>query len=98
MTVADIIQRYVAYNHWANETQVKWLKTLDARLLYTETHSSFGSIDRTIQHIVHAQNYWLAIINEGDISMLDDTFKTDAIDAVKDALKTALKERRRFDV
>jgi uncharacterized damage-inducible protein DinB len=73
MSVKKIISGYVHYNHWANQTLTQWLKTLDNNLLTKETHSSFLSIDFTLQHMKNAQNFWLSIIRE--IERPDETIK-----------------------
>ncbi len=41
------------------KTMTRWLKTLDSNILYKETPSSFSSIDLTLQHLNHSQNFWL---------------------------------------
>jgi len=80
MSVKKIISGYVHYNHSANQTLIKWLKTLDNDLLTKETRSSFPTIDLTLQHMKNAQNFWLSIINE--TKRPDETIKINAIDQV----------------
>lgn len=88
MQLQRIITRYTAYNLWANETMTGWLKTLDKHILYKQTLSSFNSIDLTLQHICHAQNFWLTVLAEGDVEKLDETIKVNAIEIViNDLLK-----------
>lgn len=81
-----VILSYTRYNHWANETMTQWLKTLERELLYKKTISSFDSIDRTVQHMNHAQNFWFTILTEADLSKLDETIKLNSADSVMNEL------------
>jgi len=81
MNLKKLVSDYTRYNHWANEQMIRWLKTLERKLLYTETASSFRSIDLTIQHMNHAQNFWYAVITEADLSKLDETIKSNAAES-----------------
>src|SRR3982750_118462 len=84
------LHSYIHYNHWANETLTGWLKTLDPALLYTETKSSFASIDLTLQHMKNAQHFWYAVITNMDINKLDETIKINSFNSVvKDLLATS---------
>ncbi|HWA34360.1 MAG TPA: DinB family protein, partial [Cyclobacteriaceae bacterium] len=58
----NIVTRLLEYNLWANERLLLWLLTLDPKLLYVPVKSSFGTIDRTLQHIHSAQVFWNAIL------------------------------------
>ena len=86
MILKKLISSYTRYNHWANETMVRWLKNLDRNILYKDTPSSFSSVDLTVQHMNHAQIFWLAIITEADITKLDETIKLNAADINMDNL------------
>ncbi|HEY5750708.1 MAG TPA: DinB family protein [Chryseolinea sp.] len=86
MSLKKLISSYTRYNHWANEKMTQWLETLERNLLYKETPSSFGSIDLTLQHMNHAQNFWFAIITGTDVAKLDETIKLNAVDIVIDEL------------
>lgn len=68
MGLATLISNYSSFNEWANQKMVLWLKELDKEMLYRETPSSFDSIDKTIQHILRTQNFWLAFISEKNVS------------------------------
>ncbi len=80
MSVKKIITNYTRYNHWANQTMVQWLQTMDSNLLYKDTASSYNSIDLTVQHMNRAQNYWITIVTEGDIDQLDESIKYNEAD------------------
>lgn len=82
MSLKKLISSYTRYNHWANETMTRWLETLERDTLYKETPSSFGSIDLTLQHMNHAQNFWFAIITSADVTKLDETIRSNAVDSV----------------
>ena len=81
MSLKKLVSDIVLYNHWANEEMTRWLKTLDIKFLYTETASSFKSIDLTIQHMNHAQNFWHAVITQADLSKLDETIRLNAAES-----------------
>jgi len=82
MSLKKLISNYTQYNHWANERMTQWLETLERDTLYKKTPSSFGSVDLTLQHMNHAQNFWLAIITGSDVGKLDETIKSNAFDIV----------------
>jgi len=77
---------YTRYNHWANKALTDWLKSLDVRLLYKETPSSFSSIDLTLQHMKNAQNFWHVIIEVAEIHSLEEQIKTGSVDLVIEEL------------
>jgi uncharacterized damage-inducible protein DinB len=56
--------------------------TIERQLLYEKTGSSFGTIDRTLQHILAAQIYWHALIARGEINEFNAPVKENAVDAV----------------
>ena len=64
----NLTTRFLRYNLWANERLTSWLMTIDRKVLYQKTGSSFDTIDRTLQHIVSAQIYWHQIFATGQIS------------------------------
>lgn len=68
MSVKQLISDYAAFNEWANERIVTWLRRHDAELLYTESPSSFKRIDLTLQHMLRPQQFWLAFISEREHS------------------------------
>jgi uncharacterized damage-inducible protein DinB len=86
MPLPKIICNYARYNLWANQTLTGWLKTLGNDLLYRQTPSSFPSVDLTLQHMVRAQNFWLAVLTKANISQLDETIKVNAVNTVVDDL------------
>ena len=86
MLLKKIISRYTQYNLWANQILTGWLKTLNRDLLYKQTPSSFNSIDLTLQHMIHAQNFWLTVLAREDFTKLDETLKVNAADIVMNEL------------
>jgi uncharacterized damage-inducible protein DinB len=82
MNVKPVITKYVNYNYWANERMTDWLKSLDRSLLHKDIPSSFRSIDLTVQHIIHSQNFWLAVNTGSDISRLDEEIRVNQSDRV----------------
>ncbi len=62
MSLQNLTTRLLRYNLWANERLTTFLLTLDRNILVQQTGSSFGTIDKTIQHILSGQ-YLLAFFD-----------------------------------
>lgn len=62
--LAEMMQRYTAYNHWANEQLAEWLRTASEEDLDREIESSFSSIKKTVVHIWNAEYLWLQIVRD----------------------------------
>lgn len=82
MYLQNLITRFLNYNLWATERVTSWLLTVDQNKLYENAGSSFGTIDRTLQHILAAQNHWYSIIVEGQLNEFNQSFKENAVDEV----------------
>jgi uncharacterized damage-inducible protein DinB len=82
MHIQHLVTRLLQYNLWANERLNAWLLTLDRNILYQKTGSSFGTIDRTLQHILDAQIYWHAIIFQGQINAFSQPLRENAADKI----------------
>jgi uncharacterized damage-inducible protein DinB len=82
MHLQNLISRLLRYNLWANERLTSWLMTIHRNILYEKTGASFGTIDRTLQHILSAQIYWYAIIVKGQITEFNQPAKEHATDEV----------------
>ena len=82
MHFQNFTSRFLRFNHWANQRQTSWLLSLDRSLLYQQTNSSFGTIDRTLQHLLAAQRYWYEIIVNEHIPSFDQPEKKNAVDEV----------------
>ena len=80
MQITNLTTRYLRYDLWANERLTSWLRTVDQTLLYREISSSFGSIDKTLQHIVSAQQFWYSILVDGHIPEFDQAFREQELD------------------
>jgi uncharacterized damage-inducible protein DinB len=70
MSLGAVISSYSAYNLWANAKLTHWLEGLGDALSYAETPSSYPSIDKTLQHMLRTQRFWLLFITEQDFSHL----------------------------
>lgn len=82
MDLQFLITRFLRYNLWANERLVSWLKTLDRPLLTIATKSSFGTIERTLKHILIAQTYWHTLLVKGEIKEFDIATAEDVVDQI----------------
>jgi len=92
MHIRNLSNRLLSYNLWAAERITSWLMTIDQSQLYVDQGSSFGSIDRTLQHILSAQNYWYSIIIEEKVNEFDQPFKENSVaEVMSDLVKGAQK-------
>jgi uncharacterized damage-inducible protein DinB len=82
MYLQNLIIRFLRYNLWANERLTSWLMTIDRNILYEKTGSSFGTIDRTLQHMLSAQIYWHGILAKGQINEFNLPVRENAVDEV----------------
>jgi uncharacterized damage-inducible protein DinB len=82
MNLQKLTTRFFQFNLWANERLTSWLLTLPQATLYTTTGSSFGTIDRTLQHILSAQIYWHAILAKGEINEFHQAERQHAVEQV----------------
>lgn len=64
MNGAVFIYEYAAYNRWANQQVVAWLKTKPADLMERETPSSFPSLKQTLTHIWDTQKWWCDVMQQ----------------------------------
>ncbi len=62
--LTTMIQRYVAYNHWANQQFAEWLGAASEEDLDREIESSFSSLKETILHIWNAEYLWLQTVKD----------------------------------
>jgi uncharacterized damage-inducible protein DinB len=57
-----MMQRYAAYNHWANQQMANWLESASEEDLNKEIESSFSNLKETALHIWSAEYLWLQIL------------------------------------
>jgi len=97
--LVKLISNYAAYNAWANERIVTWMRMLDQELLYQNTPSSYSSIDYTMQHILRTQRYWLLFISEEDTSIVNWSVREGEVENIMSELITVSEEmKRRFSL
>jgi uncharacterized damage-inducible protein DinB len=65
MSLQKLMTNYAAYNLWANQTMVQWLRTKPAESLVQEVPSSFSSILKTLNHILATQEFWQSVTSGG---------------------------------
>jgi uncharacterized damage-inducible protein DinB len=82
MHLTPLTSRFLQYNYWANERLTSWLLTLNRTRLYEHTGSSFGTIDRTLQHMLAAQEYWYSILVRGEINDFDQSVRENVVETV----------------
>jgi len=59
-----MMQRYAAYNHWANQQLADWLRSASEEDLNREIESSFSSLKETVLHIWNAEYLWLQTVRD----------------------------------
>jgi len=59
-----MLQRYSAYNHWADQQLADWLSSASEEDLNREIESSFASLKTTVLHIWNAEYLWLQIVKD----------------------------------
>lgn len=64
MNLQHLMTNYTAYNAWANETMVNWLKTKPQEVFESEVPSSFSSILKTLNHIWAVEEFWHSVLEQ----------------------------------
>ena len=59
-----MMQRYTAYNHWANQQFANWLRSASEEDLNREIESSYSTLKETILHIWGAEYLWLQVVRD----------------------------------
>src|SRR6476620_11299124 len=54
----QLLQQYAAYNFWANKLITERIAQLPTDTIHKEMNSSFGSIYKTIVHLMDAESIW----------------------------------------
>ena len=66
MTLYDLLTKYAAYNTWANQRIIDWIKKYPEAAVSRETISSYPTIPQTLYHIWTAQILYLAMLEENE--------------------------------
>ncbi len=59
MTLDALLKDYTAYNCWANEAIVRWLRSKPQEAMTTPVTSSFPTLRDTLLHMWGAEKIWL---------------------------------------
>jgi len=94
MSLKNLITNYSAYNAWANQRIVTWLRSVDQDLLYKQSPSSFSSIDYTLQHILRTQRYWLFFLSEEDTSNVNWSIREGEVENIMTELIVVSEEMK----
>ena len=54
----ELLQQYAGYNAWANLLLTDAIKQLSEEIIHQEIESSFGSIYKTVLHLLDAESMW----------------------------------------
>lgn len=91
MSLEKIINAYAHYNEWANKRIIQNLSSHPDDLICQANESSFGTINKTIQHITKAQDFWMHFlaghnVNEFDWNIRDGGVSQTYIELEKSSL------------
>ncbi len=76
MTLESLLKDYTAYNLWANEKMIYWLKATPLEYMEREVLSSFPSLRSTLMHIWAAEDVWLQRLQNLSLSsFIAETFQ-----------------------
>ena len=85
-----MMQRYAAYNHWANQQFADWLNEATEEDMNREIESSFSSLKETVIHIWSAEYLWLqAVKGESSENSPARNFEGSKDDLLKGWLKAS---------
>lgn len=88
--LTTMMQRYTAYNHWANQQLSDWLRSASEADLDREIESSFSSLKETVLHIWSAEYLWLQTVkNESADASPAKSFKGSKDDLLKGWLQAS---------
>ena len=62
--LTSMIQRYTAYNHWADQQLADWLRNASEEDMNREIESSFSNLKETVIHIWNAEYLWLQAVRD----------------------------------
>ena len=54
----QLLQQYAAYNTWANKLIIERIAQLSPATIHKEMNSSFGSIYKTVVHLMDVESIW----------------------------------------
>ena len=66
MTLHELLRKFAAYNQWANQRIINWIKEHPEEHVSRETPSSYPTIPKTLYHISTAQLFYLSILEKKD--------------------------------
>ena len=88
----EFLQKYAAYNLWANKTLLAKLSVVSSEILHKETGSSFGSIYKTLVHLMEVEAIWWQRLKLQDNIQMPDKDPDENIDLVSSKLLTLSKQ------
>ena len=71
MTLLTQANKLIEYNHWATERFIDWIKTIPSELLETEVESSFSSINKTLSHLLQANEVYISILQARRFKLIE---------------------------
>ncbi|WP_295129307.1 DinB family protein [uncultured Chitinophaga sp.] len=60
LNAAALLRDYAAFNQWATQRLIKWLKSKPAHIIEAKTESSFYSLRNTLLHIWATEAHWFS--------------------------------------
>ncbi|MEP5151717.1 DinB family protein [Planktotalea sp.] len=90
MITPEYCQLMARYNRWQNEELRKSLETLSEADLTAERGAFFGSIFKTVNHLLWGDTLWISRFDGGDCPVGTDLTKTDTTVMCKDLAEWSL--------
>jgi uncharacterized damage-inducible protein DinB len=88
----ELIQKYAAYNLWANKTLLAKLTDVPSQVLHKETGSSFGSIYKTLVHLMEVEEIWWQRLKLQDHVQLPEKDPNENMELISGKLLTLSKQ------
>ena len=88
----ELLQQYATYNLWANKTLLAKLRGVSSEILHKETGSSFGSIYKTLVHLMEVEEIWWQRLKLQDHVQMPKKDPDENIELVSSRLLTLSKQ------
>ena len=92
------INTLTAYNLWANKKIAHWLLSNEPEKLIAICKSSFSTVERTVNHMWDAQNFYLSILRQIPFDKNWDGTSKSAISGLVEQSKDFMEYTARLDI
>lgn len=95
-SLQESIFQLTRFNTWASVRTADWLMTLSDEILHQTHISSFPSIDKTMQHILRTQKFWMKFISGEQVVDFDWSVRHEASQILLDEWKQQSQQMEDF--